>query len=298
MKSEIKVSVIGLDTSHSVEFPRRIQSPDCSPEQRVEGLKVVSCLRFKTPFQSEEGMDARQKQLEEWGIKVTTDFDEAVADCDAIMMHINDPAYHFDYFKKCVPLGKPIFMDKPMADNIENGRAIFDLAKRNNVRVTSASSLRFVEELDCALASMSQPLFVSTYGPLGTAPAGSSIVWYGVHAFDMLQRATGRGAVSARTIPDKAGVTVVVEYNDDRRGLVELTEGGSPYGGCLKDHKLAVPYVANLSMAYTCQLREVLRFFQGEEPSLTFKDTLEVMAMLDAAEKSLHSGKPEPVSTL
>ena len=39
---------IGLDTSHSVEFPRRMQAPDCPEKNKVEGLKAVTCLRFET----------------------------------------------------------------------------------------------------------------------------------------------------------------------------------------------------------------------------------------------------------
>lgn len=295
MSKEIRISIVGLDTSHSIEFPKRMQAPDCPKEQRVEGMRAVSCLRFTTRFQSEEGMDNYQQQLEKWGVKVTTDFDEATANCDAIMIHINDPAYHLEYFSKCAGLGKPIFLDKPMADTVENGKAISDLATSGKVRLMSASSLRFVAELNQAAEEMSQPLFVSTYGALGKAPAGSSVVWYGVHSFEMLQRATGRGAESVHSLADRAGVVAIIGYSDERRGLVELTEGGSSYSGCLRDHNKAISYVVDMKMAYTCQLREIRRFFCGEDLSLQIEDTLEVMAMLDAAEASLQSGKPEPI---
>ena len=64
MKEEIRVALIGLDTSHSVEFPRRMQAPDCPEQLRVEGLRAVSCLRFETPFTNKQILDERQKQLE------------------------------------------------------------------------------------------------------------------------------------------------------------------------------------------------------------------------------------------
>ena len=112
--SDMKVAIIGLDTSHSVAMPKLMNDPTCEPDMKVSGLKAVTCLRFETPFQGKEGLDNRQAQLEGWGVKVTLDFDEAIADCDAIMMEINDPAYHLDYFKRLANLGKPIFLDKPM----------------------------------------------------------------------------------------------------------------------------------------------------------------------------------------
>lgn len=272
-----------------------MNDPECPEDRRITGMTAVSCLRFSTPFQSEEGLDARQKQLESWGVPVTLDFDEAVADCDAIMLEINDPAYHLDYFRRCAGLGKPIFLDKPLADSIENGRVVCDLARSNNVRVFSASSLRFVAELGEAIDRLPQPSMVWTYGPLGKAPAGSSIVWYGVHAFEMIERAIGRGARSVQAANTANGVVCTVDYDDGRRGVVELTRDSHLYGGCLRDREMAVPYSVDMSRAYTSELRAIEAFFQGGDPGCSMDDALEVMALLDAAEKSSQSGKPEAV---
>lgn len=126
IQNPLRVTIIGLDTSHAIEFARRLQAPDCDDKQKVSGLAIVSCLRFATPFQSEEGLDERQAQLESWGIKVTTDFDEAVENCDALIVTINDPAFHEEYFARSADSGKPIFLDKPLAHNLESGRAIIE----------------------------------------------------------------------------------------------------------------------------------------------------------------------------
>jgi predicted dehydrogenase len=294
MPTGIKVAIIGLDTSHSVEFPKLMQSPDCPTDLKMEGLRANTCLRFETPFQDESGLNQRQKQLEDWGVLVTEDFDETVRDCDAIMLEINDQAYHLEYFSRCAELGKPIFMDKPLADSSAHGREIAEIAARTGVRWWSSSSLRFVQALVDACTQVPTPKLVSVYGPLGKAPAGSSIIWYGCHAFEMLQRAIGRGAVAVTSHRDKAGVVCVVEYDDDRRGVVELTEGSYHYGGCLRGETVS-PYVADVSKAYAEQLREIAKFFQGGEPPLTTADMLEVMDMLDAADRSEQSGVKERI---
>ena len=295
MPNEIRVALIGLDTSHTIEFTRRMQAPDVAPEQKVQGIKAVTCLRFETPFQNKEGLDKRQAQLEEWGVKVTTDFDEAVAGCNALMLEINDGAYHFEYFNKCIDLGMPIFLDKPLADNIKSGKIIYDMAKQSKVRVFSASSLRFVPQLVEACEAIPEPAFATMYGPLGKAPAGSSIVWYGVHAFEMLERAIGRGAVSVSVMRDKAGAVADVEYPDSRRGLVELSEGSWLYGGNLRMKDKSVPFVVNMGRAYSDLLTEIVKFFRGGKPPVSMDDTLEIMGMLDAAERSCQSGKPEKI---
>ena len=64
MASDIRVGIIGLDTSHAIEFPRRMQAPGPLRPSRVAGLRAVTCLRFATPFQNEEQLDGRQAQLE------------------------------------------------------------------------------------------------------------------------------------------------------------------------------------------------------------------------------------------
>jgi predicted dehydrogenase len=291
MRTIVKVALIGLDTSHTIEFARRMAAPDCPADQRVGGLQPVSCLRFPTPFQGEGGLDDRQKVLEGWGIRVTTSLDEAVEGCDALMIEINDPARHLEYFTACASLGKMIFLDKPLADTIANGRRIFELAKARGVRVFSTSSLRLAPALGAACSQMPRPLFTHAYGPFGQAPAGSSLVWYGVHTFEMLERAMGPGAQSVLAKADGAGVTALVQYPENRRGVVELADGAWVYGGCLRDRQRAVPFVSDPSRIYSDLLEQVAQFFRTGVAPVEPEDTLEVMAMLDAAQRSLDSKK-------
>jgi predicted dehydrogenase len=297
MSKELKVAIIGLDTSHSIEFPRRMQAPDCPPENKVEGLRAVTCLPFKTPFTNDEVLATRQKQLEEWGVKIVDTFDEAVADCDAIMLEINDPAYHLEYFQKCVGLDKPIFLDKPMADNYENGKKIYDLAKEHGLNVLSASALRYSSNLIQACEEVSEVKQAYIYGPLGIPAVGSGVVWYGVHCFEMLQRAMGRGAVSVDVRRDEAGAVAIVEYPDNRRGIVELTVGNYNYGGTLKGAEKIAAFKVDNSKFYTEELRDILSFFQTGKSETELVDTLEVMDLLDCAAKSYETGQPVKLHT-
>jgi predicted dehydrogenase len=295
MAEPIKIAMIGMDTSHAIEFTRRMQDRECPYQQFVDGMRVVTCLRFVTPFTNEAVLDERQAQLEKWEVKVTTSFDEAVADCDAIMIEINDPSFHLEYVQKCAELGKPVFLDKPLADTLENGKAIVELAKKKTCKIFSASSLRFSPALRKAHATIPYPSSCVVYGPLGAAPAGSSIVWYGVHTFEMLQRAMGRGAKSLFVKKDAAGITAIVEYPGNRRGVVELPEGAWVWGGSLRSKENAFPFVVDMGRAYSDLLVEVGKFFETGKAPVELEDTLEVMAMLDASQRSFDSGKDEAV---
>ena len=295
MHKTIRLAIIGLDSSHTIEFVKRMQAPDCPPEQKIPHLHAVSCLRFATPFQNEAGLNARQQQLEAWGVKVTTSFTEAVADCDALLLVINDPSYHWEYFSRCVDLGKNIFLDKPLADTVATGRKIAELINSQNLKVFSASALRFVPQLATACRRIPNPACTTVYGPLGLAPTGSSIIWYGVHTFEMLQRAMGRGAQRVFVRQDDAGLIAIISYAGGRRGIVELNQNVWIYGGCLRSTEQAAPFVVDTDRMYSDLLEKITNFFQGVPAPVAMEDTLEIMAMLEAAQHSLVSGKEEEI---
>ncbi len=295
MKKEMKIALIGLDTSHTIEFTRRMQAPECEEPQRVTGLKAVSCLSFPTPFISREAIKERTEQLRAWGVKVTESFEEAVDGCDAVMLEINDASYHLEYLKKCVNLKKPLFLDKPLADTIENGEKIYGLVKKYDLDVFSASSLRFRPQLLEACQKMNNPFSASAYGSLGEAPAGSSIVWYGVHTFEMLEKIMGRGAKSVSTQKVASGAVCIISYPEEKHGIVELSSNTWGYSGCLRHKDDAVHFTIDMSTAYTDLLREVKKFFETGISPVQIEDTLEVMALLDAAETSFRSGSVETI---
>lgn len=295
----LKIAVVGLDTSHSVELPRLMNSPECKPEIKVEGMKVVAVNRFETPFQNKEGLDKRQAQLEEWGIKVTEDFDEAVADCDAIMMEINDPAYHKEYFSRICKLGKPVFLDKPLAGNLEDGRAIIEMARSNNVRVWSGSSLPFAPELLAAQSRLQgEALFAHSFGALGTAPAGNSLIWYGVHSFEMMQKLIGHpGAEEVTSTDNGVSVVSVVNYSDGRRGVVESIRGAWKYGGRVQSARSVETFVIN-SVLYYNLLLNIRPFFRGSQAPVTLEKSFEGLAIMVAANESIETGKSAKVAKL
>jgi predicted dehydrogenase len=291
MSKPLRIAVVGLDTSHSIEFIRRFQAPDCPADQQVPGAVISACLSFETPFQNQEGLAKRQAQLEGWGVKVTRFFDEAVADCDAIMLEINDPAYHAEYFARVAGLGKPVFVDKPMAGTVADGQRMLELAARHGTQVMSCSSLRFATSLADALGLVPDPRLVNCYGAMGIAPAGDSLVWYGVHAFEMLHLALGGRASQVSAIEVGSAIVSAVEYPDGRQGLVECRPGSYVYGGRLQGKDRVQPFLVDSRYTYRDLLRSVIRFFNGAAPAATLQDAFEILELMQASRKSLETGK-------
>lgn len=293
----IRTAILGLDTSHAIEFTRMMQSPELDAALRVDGMRATRCLRFETPFLARQGLDERQRQLEAWGVEVTEDFDRATEDCDAVLIEINDPKYHLEYFERAARLGKPIFLDKPIAVDMGETRKIFNIARRAGIDFFCSSSLRFAPELVAATGRIAKPDCASLFGPLGRAPAGSSILWYGVHTVEMLERIMGTGAKTVSTREDGKGLTAVVAYADGRRGVIELTEGSWVYGGSLRTSQEAEQFVVNMQFPYRHLVPEIEKFFRTRVTPVPPEDMQEVMGLLEAIEKSASTGKETKVQT-
>ena len=296
--STLKVAIIGLDTSHSVQFAMRMNAPDCPRSQRVAGLHAVSCLRFETPFQDAARLDDRQAQLEGWGVRVTEDLDDALQGADAILLEINDPSLHLEYFAKVAGLGKPVFLDKPLADTLEDGRKIVNLAGKHATRVWSGSSLPFAGAVQRVCTRMPAPSYAHCYGALGTAAAGDSLIWYGVHSFEMLQRLMGPGALQVRACDTAAGIVSVVEYADKRLGTVEVLRGSWSYGGRAQQGSTTLPFQVNTGTIYRDLLRQIRTFLLGGPAPVSLQSSFESLAMMVAARTSIETGQAAEVELL
>ena len=278
------IALIGLDTSHTVEFTRLMQEPG---HQVVEGLRAVKAFRFPSAFQSEENQDKRQEALEKLGVAMAPSVEETCAGMDAVFLEINDPALHLAYFEQVAGLGLPVFIDKPLAATTGEGRRIAEIAAAAGIPVWSSSSLRFIPLLAEARRRIPEPLAVHTFGALGKAAAGSDLVWYGVHAVEMLVAGLGTGARAVRALEDQTGITLLIEYPDKRRGLVECLRGLYRYGGrlqsgdevCFFDSGTGSPYVS---------LMGALRDFvcDGVVP-VSLDEAREVLGILEAGGQSL-----------
>jgi predicted dehydrogenase len=291
----IKIAIIGIDTSHSVSYPEVIQGP----KRVLTGMRAISCLSFMTPFTNQKVIDERTAKLTALGVKVTENMDEALEGCDAIMLEINDGSYHLEYFKKVAALGKPVFLDKPLACSLADGRAILRLAAKHKTRVWSGSSVPFAAEIKRATELVPNVRLSHVFGTLGIAPAGDSLIWYGVHVVETMQRLMGPGAKRVRAIENDNGITVVVDYGDERQGLLEIVKKCGVYGGRVqgvyKNENRVHQFICTTEKVEI--MRQIKKFFNGGPAPVSMQTTFEGLAIMVAARKSIETGRAERVAT-
>jgi hypothetical protein len=288
MASELRIGIIGLDTSHTVAFTQLMQGANTPAEQRVTGMRVVHAMRFPSPFQDEKGQNERQAQMEAMGVVMTSSVAELARGMDALFLEINDPALHLRFFREVAGLGLPIFVDKPLAANLADGRELVALAEARRTKVWSSSSLRFTRKLAAARQQMTAlPTFCNVFGALGKAAAGSDVVWYGCHVTEMLVTVMGVGAQGVTAVEDPAGVVATVTYADNRRAVAEYNRGSYLYGGRMQAGSNVLYFDNAGDVLYYNLLVEIKRWLDTGTVPVTLAESLEVQAVMEAVEASL-----------
>ena len=292
--SEKKIAMIGLDSSHSVCFTNLIQG-SAPTGGRVEGMRVAKALRFPSAFQSEAGQDKRQSELEALGVEIMPDVKSALQGMDAVFLEINDPRLHLEYFEKVASAGLPVFIDKPLADSVSNGVHMLEIAEKHNLMAWCSSPLRFLPQLVSAKHNVTSPTLSQTFGALGTAPAGNDLIWYGVHAVEMMTATLGVGAQTVQAIETGCGIVMAIAYADGRHGLVECLRGSSRYGGRLQSEKGLVMYNDENQSPYPGLIQALTAFVVEGKVPVPLVESLEILAILEASVRSLSSGLREAI---
>lgn len=199
---ELKIGMIGLDTSHVVAFTKLLNRPE--NEYHVPGGRVVVAFPGGSPDMelSHSRVKGFTEQMRDKFSVEIVDSPKAVAEkCDAILLESVDGRVHLEQFREIASYGKPVFIDKPFAISSNDALEMVQLAKRYRTPLMSASALRCAENLTNTLAKLEGKdiLGADTYGPLALEEH-HGLFWYGIHTAEMLFRILGKGCKQVTVI--------------------------------------------------------------------------------------------------
>jgi predicted dehydrogenase len=296
MNKEIKIGMVGLDTSHVVAFTKLLNDPQ--NEFHVPGGKVVTAYPGGSPDfdRSASRVEDFTNQLrDDYGVRMADSIEAVAEECDAIMLESVDGRVHLPQFQTLAPYGKPVFIDKPMTVSFNEAEAIAVLAEQHRVPLMSASSLRFAEPLQAALADESKGTIIGVdmYGPMAIVPTQPGYFWYGIHSIEMLF-ASMQGTPRQVSVTTNADYDVIVSvWNDGRIGTVRGNrQGNNGFGAMIHrrkgtqyvDAKAAKPYYASL-------LESIMKMFHGGNAAIEIEETLSIIRFIEAANESRATGK-------
>ncbi|MET3547247.1 putative dehydrogenase [Paenibacillus favisporus] len=300
---ELKIAIIGLDTSHAPLFAELLNNPD--HPHHVRGGKVTAAYPGGSPdFELSIGrVDKFTAEVRDnSGVPIVQSIQEAAENADAILLLSVDGRVHLEQFRQIVPYGKPVFIDKPFAVTTRDAKAIYRLAQEHGIPLMSCSSVRWSEGLGRALNSADQGniIGVDTYGPMELQSTQAGFYWYGIHAADMLYRSMGKGCKEVTVTTNTDHDLAVGVWEDGRVGTLRGNRKGNRRFGALIHREQGTEHVdayADGKPYYASMLEEVIRMFQTGAAPIDMTETLEVIAFLEAANESRETGRTVKLDT-
>ncbi len=292
--ADIKVGMIGLDTSHCVAFVKLLH--DSAGPYHVPGAKVISAFPGGTGmFSKSIGRVAgiTDELREEHGVEIRDSIEDVGKDADAFLLESVDGRQHLEQFTMLAGFGKPVFIDKPLACSHEDARAIAALAREKGVPVMSASSVRLGTGVAGLKPDGAELFSCEAFGPAEILEDYPGYFWYGVHSADVLFSYMGRGCRSVCTVHGESSDMLVGTWDDGRLGTVRGTRypGGGTFGCTLFTSQGTITStMAPEPPGYASLMKQVVPFFQTGKSPIDMAETVEVMGFLDAAGKSLEKG--------
>ncbi len=286
--AELKVGMVGLDTSHVTAFADLLNDP--KNEFHVPGVKIVKAF----PGGSAKFSLSRNRvaqftdELTKRNIEIVDSL-EALRGLDAYFLESVDGDQHLEQFKVLAEFGKPVYIDKPLACNYADAKAIVQIAQEKNIPLMSCSSIRYAMGIGDLLTPEDTTVFAcQAFGPMNLLDDYRDYFWYGIHSTEIVFAMLGKGCESVQVIPTKDADLLFGRWADGRVGTILGNRNSVWDFGCTATTNKAqrqaiasgaVPYYAML-------LKKVVPFFQTGKSPLDIEETLNVIAFLEAASRS------------
>lgn len=291
--AELRLGMVGLDTSHATAFTKLINDP--TDKDYVPGGRVVAAVKggSKDIESSWTKVDGYTKELaEKWGVKLYDTLEAMCADVDAVLIESVDGRPHLAQAKPVIAAGKALYIDKPMAGSLKDVLEIFRLAREKKVPVFSSSSLRFAKStLAVRGGSIGEVTRAETSSPCHVDPTHPELFWYGIHGVESLFTVMGTGCETVRRGTTADGrIEVTGTWKGGRTGVYREGKGydGKAVGSKGEAAVGAFDGYAPLVVA-------IMKFLQTGVAPVPEAETIELIAFMEASDESKKRGG-EPVS--
>jgi hypothetical protein len=299
----IRLGVLDFDTSHVVEFTRRLNHKTPDKDQWVDGANVVIGCAGSSKIMPERIPDY-VKEMRTLGVPLVDRPEEMIGKVDGMLIESQEGGAHWAAARPFLEAGIPCFVDKPFTCSTADARRIAELAARKGVPVFSSSSLRYGTEL---VAFAADPKHGNVVGALAYGPAplfdkdptlNPGLYHYGIHAVEILYTLMGPGCRRVTCTHEKGTDVVTGQWKDGRLGTVRgIRAGKADYGALAFTEAGVRPLPINARYAYRDLLKAIVGMFETKKAPLDVAVSVEIVAFIEAANKSASNhGAVETVS--
>jgi len=289
----IRLGIVDFDTSHAIEFTKRLNHVGISDDHWVEGARVVAGVPGRSAI-APEVIPKNLETLKSYGIAILDDPADLLGKVDAVLIEAVDGSVHLERAMPFLQKGMPTYVDKPFACSLVDARAMVRVAMEKHVPLMSSSSLRYAPEVVSA-ADPKGPLGpivgVSTYGPAPTHPRNPGLFHYGIHPVEMLFALMGAGCRRLTCLSEPGAEVVAGAWSDGRIASIRgIRDGKADYGFTVFGSKGVQTQGVSSKYIYRELLKRIVAMFETKELPIDLRETLEIVAFIEAARQSAAAG--------
>jgi predicted dehydrogenase len=182
--------------------------------KEIEGVKLVG-------FYDPNEVNAKEV-VAHYGLKRFTDADKLIDNCDIIDV-IAPTNFHFELAEKAIRKGKHVFVEKPLANTIEEGKKLVEMVREANVKMQVGHVERFNPAYLAIKEMHLNPMFIEVHRLAQFNPRGtevSVILDLMIHDIDIIlslvpsdvKNISASGVAVMTDTPDIANVRI--EFNN------------------------------------------------------------------------------------
>jgi len=311
----IKVGILGIDNFGSVAYTEFLNRPHA--EGVFEGVRVVAAY----PIGSSDYPDS-DKLVEQWKkqllemyqkpkdpkdavppIEMVGSVDELLKKVDAVMIFSMDGRLHLPQATAVLKAGKRLFISRPLASSPEDAVAILKLSAETGTPCWSSSQHRFSTGFSGMRnhPEVGRVIGCDVYGGWSVNAPEADKFSRPLHSIETLYAIMGPGVVSVNCTSTPTAEVITALWSDGRIGTYRgIKEGAVKYSATvfgekgvstagIYGHGVPVNGIVPTNdkyVGYEGLAIEIARFFKGGPIPVSHAETLEIFALIQAAETS------------
>ncbi|MCC6794263.1 MAG: Gfo/Idh/MocA family oxidoreductase [Candidatus Hydrogenedentes bacterium] len=279
-----RLGIVGSDNSHAEAFSRLT---NLEGENRIPDVQTTHIYGTDEARTKEVATNSKIPNI-------VTRIEDMLGQVDGILCVWRHGSKHKNDALPFIKAGTPTFVDKPLAHSVADARELIDTAQQAKVAFTSFSTLRFcvptVQWLNALPETIGAPVSGVSTGPAEIDSEYDGLVFYGIHAVEMMVATFGYGVESVTAKEQNKTVMAVCKYANggpivtlnflykNAAYIFHVSAFGSKG---YSEHKV------DSGTSYSEGLKVIMEMMRTGKWPLTPQQLLEPIQIINAATKSL-----------
>ncbi|MBL8848936.1 MAG: hypothetical protein JNG89_04600 [Planctomycetaceae bacterium] len=285
----LRLGIVDFDSSHCIEFTRRFNHVGISPDQWVDGARIVAGWPG-TSDMAPERIPGFREQMVAAGVPLVDDPAQLIGQVDGVLVLSLCGAAHLERARPFLAAGVPTYVDKPFACILADTLELLQLAQSTGTAMAYGSGLRFsddVADLRMTVKRSGSLLGVLTCGPAKRSPMNPGLFHYGIHAVEVLYSLMGPGCTEVTTTWSVDAEVVTGRWGDGRLASVRgARRGATAYSVTAFCDQAVLHQQISTRFAYRNLCREIVHALGTKTSLVPHVEIEEVVRFVLAAQRS------------